>query len=327
MKNNKPADRLFKQPTSMAIAIGGAAFAAFATSAALSLPAMAANGGNGSEVKGFATNTWNFIQSFVSESTFKNNQVVGRPMAAQSNALGNAAALELRTQAAAQLQQRDFIGADKTLRRALSLAPEGVSTQAMLAVAIDGQGRRTEARRMLDAMVGTGAAESASNVRLEELAPVAAAYTSVGDPRRALQIYNQMIAANFETAELHSGRGDAMQMLGDDLAALASYQLAAEVEPRFPSLELKRAASLEKLGRVSEAENAYRVAMQLDPSSGVARGNLARLEAGRPAMASMVVEASAPKASSAAAPAAATPAAPTTTPTPATTAKIGRAHV
>ena len=253
---------------------------------------MAADAASAPDGKGYAAGTWSFIQSFISENTFKSNQAVGRPMAAPSNALGAAAALELRTQAAAQLQQRDFIGADKTLRRALSLAPDVVSTQAMLAVAIDGQGRRAEARGMLDALVGAGRAnDSAANVRLEDLAPVASAYASVGDPRRALQIYNQMIAANFETAELHSGRGDAMQMLGDDLAALASYQLAAEVEPRFPNLELKRAASLEKLGRTSEAENAYRVALQLDPASTVTRSNLARLEAGRSAVVGVVAAA------------------------------------
>ena len=292
MKTNKPAKHFFKQPTSLAVSL------CWVASAALGMPALAADASSASDSKGFAASTWNFIQGFISESSFKSNQAAAKPMAEQGNALGAAAARELQAQAATQLQQRDFIGADKTLRRAISLAPGLVGPQAMLALAIDGQGRRAEAKGMLDALIGAGTAASnaasASAVKLEDLAPVASAYASVGDPRRALQIYNQMIAANFETAELHSGRGDALQLLGDDVAALASYQLAAEVEPRFPNLELKRAASLEKLGRVSEAENAYRVALQLDSSSGLARSNLARLEAGRSAAVSVVAQVAVP---------------------------------
>jgi tetratricopeptide (TPR) repeat protein len=235
--------------------------------------------------RGILENGWGYVQYLFADgaaSAALNN--ASKAAAGKSNVLGLGAARELQMQAEALMQQRDFLGADKTLRRALSLAPELVSTQAMLAVAMDGQGRRTEANTLLEALA-QNAVRTAVNAsaKADALAPVAAAYNSMGDPRRALQIYNELIAENVDSAAVHSGRGEALQRLDDDVAALASFQLASEVEPRFPNLELKRAQSLEKLGRNSEAENAYRVALQVDPNSAAARASVARLEGSRPA--------------------------------------------
>jgi Flp pilus assembly protein TadD len=244
-----------------------------------------AHAADAASAKGILESGWNYVQYlFADGAASAAMSDANKAAAAKSNVLGLGAARELQIQAEAQIQQRDFLTADKTLRRALSLAPELVSTQALLAVAINGQGREAEARLMLDALEqnATRASTSAST-RAEAMTPVAGAHNAIGDPKRALQIYNQLIAENVDSAAVHAGRGETLQRLDDDLAALASFQLASEVEPRFPNLELKRAQSLEKLGRTSEAENAYRVALQLDPSSVASRAGLARLEGRRPA--------------------------------------------
>lgn len=254
------------------------AAASLAVCALVSAPAHAADAAPG---KGILENSWNYVQYLFADGAA--SAAMGdanKAATARSNVLGLGAARELQIQADAQIQQRDFLTADKTLRRAISLAPELLSTQALLAVAIDGQGRSSEARDMLDT-VTKSAANTTGNTRVDAMASVAAAYNGIGDPKRALQIYNQLITENADSAAVHSGRGEALQRLDDDAAALASFQLAGEVEPRFPNLELKRAQSLEKLGRNSEAENAYRVALQLDPKSAGARSNLARLEGRR----------------------------------------------
>ena len=261
-----------------------AVVAGFAAFAFVGAPARAADVGSG---KGILENSWNYVQYLFADGAASAASVASeanKAAAARSNVLGRGAARELQIQAEAQLQQRDFLGADKTLRRALSLAPELVSTQALLAVAIHGQGRVAEARTLLESLVKTVASSTSNaNARAEAMTPVAAAFNGLGDPKRALQIYNEMLAVNADSAALHAGRGEALQRLDDDVAALASFQLASEVEPRFPNLELKRAQSLEKLGRQSEAENAYRVALQLDPTSAAALASVARLEGRRSA--------------------------------------------
>jgi tetratricopeptide (TPR) repeat protein len=262
---------------------------AFVTSvvacAFVTTPARAADAASG---KGILDSGWNYVQYLFADGAASNALTEAKKAAAaKGNVLGLGAARELQAQAESQLQLRDFLGADKTLRRALSLAPEVVSIQTLLAVAIHGQGRAAEARSMLEALVKTPVNGKAN---VDTLIPAAAAYNSIGDPRRAVQIYSQLIAENVDSAAVYAGRGEAFQRLGDDVAALASFQLASELEPRFLGLELKRAQSLEKLGRSSEAENAYRVALQLDPTSDASRLGVARSEGGRATLAKDIPE-------------------------------------
>jgi tetratricopeptide (TPR) repeat protein len=267
--------------------------AGFAACALVTVPAQAADVMPG---KGTLESSLNYFQYlFADRAASAALNGASKAAAAKTNVLGLGAARELQIQAEAQMQQRDFLSAEQTLRRALSLAPELASTEALLAVSIEGQGRRAEAISMLEALAKSAAdtnANSTLSAKADVLSAVAAAYNSLGDPKHALQIYNQLIAENIDSATVHAGRGEALQRLDEDLAALASFQLAGEVEPRFPNLELKRAQSLEKLGRNSEAENAYRVALQLDPASTAARASVARLE-GRRAVTSSDLPASA----------------------------------
>ncbi len=259
--------------------------ASVAACACVTTPAQAADATSG---KGILDSGWNYVQYLFADGAASNAlSEAKKAAAAKGNVLGLGAARELQAQAELQLQQRDFLGADKTLRRALSLAPELVSIQALLAVAIHGQGRAAEARGLLEALLK---APVNGKANVDATTPVASAYASIGDPQRAVQIYNRLIAENVDSAAVYAGRGEAMQRLGDDVAALASFQLASELEPRFPGLELKRAQSLEKLGRSSEAENAYRVALQLDPTSDAARLGVARSEGGRLSLAKDVPE-------------------------------------
>ena len=260
-----------------------AAFAANVAVCTLAVePAHAADVASG---KGFLDSSWNYVQYLSADGAASAAmRQASKVSAVNHNLLGLAAARELQIQAEAQIQQRDFLEAEKTLRRAVSLAPELVSTQALLALAIHGQGREAQARTMLEMLAENATrALTNTNTRAEAMIPIAGAFTATGDPKSALQIYNQLIFENVDSAAVHAGRGEALQRLDDHLGALASFQLAGEVEPRFPNLELKRAQSLEKLGRSSEAENAYRVALQLDPASAAAHASLARLEGSRTA--------------------------------------------
>ena len=276
-----------------------AAFAANVAVCTLAFePAHAADVASG---KGFLDSSWNYVQYLFADGAASTAMSqANKAFAVNRNVLGLAAARELQIQAETQIQRRDFLEAEKTLRRAVSLAPELVSTQALLALAIHGQGRKAQARAMLEMLAENATrALTNTNMQAEAMTAIAGAFTATGDPKSALQIYNQLIFENVDSAAVHAGRGEALQCLDDNLGALASFQLAGQVEPRFPNLELKRAQSLENLGRSREAESAYRVALQLDPASAAARASLARLQdsrtaaAGEPAAASAMAPAAA----------------------------------
>ena len=189
---------------------------------------------------------------------------------ARAVALAPAQPIVLLAQAKLMLQQREFSAAEKVFKRVIELGPDQLSASAGLAVALDAQGRRAEAKAALDAIdTKTGKAD--------RLAPVGNGYNAIDDGKRALQIFDQMLAAKINTAEVHVGRGDALQRLNDPGMALAAYQRAGELAPKSAALEFRRGLSLERMSRDADAEAAYRSAVQLDGMAAGARNNLAQL--------------------------------------------------
>ena len=189
---------------------------------------------------------------------------------ARAVALTPAQPIVLLAQAKLMLQQREFSAAEKVFKRVIELGPDQLGARAGLAVALDAQGRRAEAKAALDAIdTKTGKAD--------RLAPVGNGYNAIDDGKRALQIFDQMLAAKINTVELHVGRGDALQRLNDPGMALAAYQRAGELAPKSAALEFRRGLSLERLSRDADAEAAYRSAVQLDGMAAGARNNLAQL--------------------------------------------------
>jgi Flp pilus assembly protein TadD len=176
----------------------------------------------------------------------------------------------LLAQAKLMLQQREFNAAEKAFKRVIELGPDQLSARAGLAVALDAQGRRAEAKAALDAIdTKTG--------KPDRLGPVGNGYNAIDEAKRALQIFDQMLAAKVNTAEVHVGRGDALQRLNDPGMALAAYQRASELAPKSSALEFRRGLSLERMSRDVDAEAAYRSAIQLDSMAAGARNNLAQL--------------------------------------------------
>jgi tetratricopeptide (TPR) repeat protein len=193
-----------------------------------------------------------------------------RDSMARAVAMAPAQPVVLLAQAKLMLQQREFAAAEKTFKRVIELSPDQLSARAGLAIALDAQGRRAEAKSALDAIdTKTG--------KPDRLGPVGNGYNAIDEGKRALQIFDQMLAAKINTAEVHVGRGDALQRLNDPGMALAAYQRAAELGPKSSALEFRRGLSLERMSRDTDAEAAYRAAIQLDTNAAGARNNLAQL--------------------------------------------------
>lgn len=193
-----------------------------------------------------------------------------RESMARAVALAPAQPVVLLAQAKLMLQQREFAAAEKTFKRVIELGPDQLSARAGLAIALDAQGRRAEAKSALDAAdTKTG--------KPDRLTPIGNGYNAIDEGKRALQIFDQMLTAKISTAEVHVGRGDALQRLNDPGMALAAYQRAAELAPKSSALEFRRGLSLERMSRDTDAEAAYRAAIQLDTNAAGARNNLAQL--------------------------------------------------
>ena len=193
-----------------------------------------------------------------------------RESMARAVALAPTQPVVLLAQAKLMLQQREFNAAEKTFKRVIELGPDQLTARAGLAIALDAQGRRAEAKSALDAIdTKTG--------KPDRLAPVGNGYNAIDEGKRALQIFDQMLAARINTAEVHVGRGDALQRLNDPGMALAAYQRAGELAPNSAALEFRRGLSLERMSRDADAEAAYRSAIQLDGMAAGARNNLAQL--------------------------------------------------
>jgi Flp pilus assembly protein TadD len=193
-----------------------------------------------------------------------------RESMARAVALAPAQPVVLLAQAKLMLQQREFSVAEKTFKRVIELGPDQLSARAGLAIALDAQGRRVEAKAALDAI-------DTKALKADKLAPVGNGYNAIDEGKRALQIFDQMLAAKVNTAEVHVGRGDALQRLNDPGMALAAYQRAGELAPNSSALEFRRGLSLERMSRDSEAEATYRAAIRLDGNAAGARNNLAQL--------------------------------------------------
>ncbi len=193
-----------------------------------------------------------------------------REAMARAAALAPGQPVVLLAQAKLMLQQRDFSGAEKVFRRALELSPDQLNARAGLAIALDSLGRRPEAKAVLDAI-------DIKSAKPDRLAPLGNGYNAIDEGKRALQVFDQMLAAKINTAEVHVGRGDALQRLNDPGMALAAYQRAGELTPKSSALEFRRGLSLERMSRDADAEASYRAAIRLDDNAAGARNNLAQL--------------------------------------------------
>ena len=108
---------------------------------------------------------------------------------------------------------------------------------------------------------------------LESLRAIAARTLQGGEPEKAIELYDRLIARNPDDAEAHYKRANALNMLSRSEAALESYDRAVALKPDYANAFCNRGTVLERLGRWEEALASYDRTLELNQSDALAYYN------------------------------------------------------
>lgn len=95
-------------------------------------------------------------------------------------------------------------------------------------------------------------------------------WTARGDHDRAIADYDAAIRINPKFTDAYFNRGNAWGMKGDPDRAIADYDAALRLNPKDPSAHIARAVELMVKGDYALAVAGYDTALALDPKSGIA---------------------------------------------------------
>jgi len=87
-----------------------------------------------------------------------------------------------------------------------------------------------------------------------------------GDYAEALHCFSEAIRLAPDAPWAWHGRGDALQLSGDHRGALRAYRKACTLAPETGLHHAGRANALRAMGRVAEADAAFAMALEQDPS-------------------------------------------------------------
>jgi len=138
-------------------------------------------------------------------------------------------------------------------------AAEGLQQQLAEALAHHQAGRLHQAETLYRQVLAS------APDHLEALYLLAILAQQVGQPAAALDLLDQAIRIQPQTAELHLRRGDALRMLGQHQAAVASFDRALALAPNQPGACNNRGLALQSLGQFQDALDAFDRALQLQP--------------------------------------------------------------
>ncbi len=169
------------------------------------------------------------------------------------------------------MDARNFCDAERRLRDALQLAPTNVSILTNLAVVLQQQGKRREAREHAEKAI----AVQPDNV--EALLVLADARMGEQEFNAALDAYDRIIMLDPNIAQVYNNRGITLEKVGRHGDALDSYERAIALAPDFADAHVNRGRALRRHKRHDEAIAAYDQALALDPGlahAWLGRGNV-----------------------------------------------------
>ena len=180
------------------------------------------------------------------------------------------------------LNLRRFAEAEQACRLALSLDARLAMAHGNLGVALQAQGRMAEAAEALRTAMRLDPA------RPEPQASLGAVLLELGQRDEAIAVLRALLATQPANAmaEYNLANAIAANQTPTNLAeALAHYDRAIALHPRYAEAHANRAAILRRLERYDEAEAGFKTALALNPNSALAHYNLGLLlgEQDRPA--------------------------------------------
>lgn len=148
------------------------------------------------------------------------------------------------------------------------------------------QGHGEEATRAIDALVQKYPNDPNLRYQLITFQTASAAQIAKSDPAHAKELFGlaadnckQILRTNPNSLDVWLRLGALQGQLGQNDAALTSFERASNVDPHNSVAELNRALLLENMGRKNEAAAAYNKVLGIDPENAVALNNLAMMNA------------------------------------------------
>jgi tetratricopeptide (TPR) repeat protein len=101
------------------------------------------------------------------------------------------------------------------------------------------------------------------DARPDHLVALAKERLDAGDPHGAVHVLTELVRTGQAFADAHNLLGTALAMLGRREDALAEFDTALQLNPRYVDAILNRTVTLSDLGRSEEATDAFRSAQRL----------------------------------------------------------------
>lgn len=148
------------------------------------------------------------------------------------------------------------------------------------------QGNGEEAIRTLQDLVQKNPTDLGYRYQLARFETAAGAQAEKKDPQHARQLfdqaaenYKQILRTTTNSPEIWVQLGLLQRQLGQNDAALASFEQAGNADPHNPAAFLNEAVLLDALGKKKEAADAYNKVLGINPDNALALNNLAFLNA------------------------------------------------
>ncbi len=162
---------------------------------------------------------------------------------------------------------------EQLLREVVQRLPTAIEPRIVLVQHALRQNRPDDARREAVALTAAVPGDGRAHVVLGQVE------AARGDWRAALAAFDRAVEVAPRFAVAHMGRGEILMSRGETALATVAFERAIEIEPANLAPRLMRAAALERGGQVQPAERAYLEVIERDPNNFPALNNLAFLSA------------------------------------------------
>jgi len=171
------------------------------------------------------------------------------------------------------LARGDGAGAETVLREAIARFPAAPEPRGVLVQGLIAQNRLDDARREAVALVAAAPTDARGPMLVGQIEG------RRGDWRAALAAFERAGEVAPRYAGAHLARGELLFARGETALATAAFDRAIELDPVGLAQRLGRAAALERGGQIQPAERAYLDVLERDPGNFMALNNLAFLSA------------------------------------------------
>jgi tetratricopeptide (TPR) repeat protein len=184
------------------------------------------------------------------------------------------------------LQEREYAKAGEQFQKVWTSSPPDVRGYLGMQEIKMAQGKIDEAVKGMQELVDKNPAVPQFRFQLANTQTIAGSQLQRTNPDQAKAMfqsaaanYKEVLKANGKATDVWIRLGALQRALGENDAALASFEQATNTDPQNVEAILQHAMMLETLGRKKEAADLYNRALGIDPNNALALNNLAFMNA------------------------------------------------